>query len=139
MRRPRLLSTCSRGGRIDSPSRSSSTSEPTSAGCCANRRPDRPKACLRAAHAGGLTQRQLAERAHTAQSVVARIETGATDTLGRLLEVADFALHAVAFDVFGVRLEAASLDDIMRSKEAAGRPQDRQDVEIIREMLRRRG
>ena len=87
----------------------------------------------------GLTQRQLAERAHTAQSVVARIETGATDTLGRLLEVADFALHAVAFDVFGVRLEAASLDDIMRSKEAAGRPQDRQDVEIIREMLRRRG
>ena len=46
----------------------------------------------------GLTQRQLAERAHTAQSVVARIESGVTspswETLGRLLEVAGFALDA---------------------------------------------
>ena len=46
----------------------------------------------------GLTQRQLAERAQTAQSVVARIETGVTspswETLSRLVEVAGFALHA---------------------------------------------
>ena len=41
-------------------------------------------------------------------------------------------------NVFGVRLDAASLEDIMRSKEAADRPQDRQDVQIIREMLRQR-
>ena len=52
---------------------------------------------LREARArAGLTQRQLAERARTAQSVVARIETGVTspslETLGRLLEVAGFAL-----------------------------------------------
>ena len=51
----------------------------------------------------------------------------------------DLIRHAVSFDVFGVRLDAASLEDIARSKEAAGRPQDRQDVLIIREMLRRRG
>jgi hypothetical protein len=51
----------------------------------------------------------------------------------------DLIRHAVPFDVFGVTLDAASLEDIVRSKEAAGRPQDRQDVEIIREMLRRRG
>ena len=50
----------------------------------------------------------------------------------------DLVRDAVAFDVFGVRLDAASLEDIVRSKEAADRPQDRQDVVIIREMLRRR-
>jgi hypothetical protein len=43
----------------------------------------------------------------------------------------------VAFDGVGVRLHVASLQDIMRSKEAADRPQDRQDVVILREMLRR--
>jgi hypothetical protein len=51
----------------------------------------------------------------------------------------DLIRGAVSFDVFGVRLAAASLEDIVRSKEAADRPQDRQDVVIIREMLRRRG
>jgi len=51
----------------------------------------------------------------------------------------DLIRHAVSFDVFGARLDAASLEDIARSKEAADRPQDRQDVVIIREMLRRRG
>lgn len=45
--------------------------------------------------------------------------------------------HPVEFEVFGVRLMAASLSDIIRSKEAAGRPQDRQDVVVLREMLRR--
>lgn len=40
--------------------------------------------------------------------------------------------------MFGVRLKVASLADIIRSKEAAGRPQDRQDVVVLREMLRRR-
>jgi hypothetical protein len=49
----------------------------------------------------------------------------------------DLRMNAVAFQVFGVELKAASLEDIIRSKEAAGRPQDRQDVLIMREMLRR--
>jgi hypothetical protein len=50
---------------------------------------------------------------------------------------ADLMNDAVPFDVFGVRLNVASLEDIIRSKEAADRPQDRQDVVILREMLRR--
>lgn len=56
-----------------------------------------------------------------------------TDGYGDLME------DAVSFDVFGVRMNVASLEDIIRSKEAADRPQDRQDVVILREMLRRRG
>jgi transcriptional regulator with XRE-family HTH domain len=46
----------------------------------------------------GLTQRGLAERARTAQSVIARIEQGSTsptwDTLARLLAAAGFELEA---------------------------------------------
>jgi hypothetical protein len=52
---------------------------------------------------------------------------------------ADLARNAVRFDVFGVELLAASLEDIVRSKQAADRPQDRQDVVVLREMLRRSG
>lgn len=49
----------------------------------------------------------------------------------------DLASTAVRFRVFGVELDAARLEDILRSKEATGRPQDRQDAIVIREMLRR--
>jgi len=52
---------------------------------------------------------------------------------------ADLARAAVRFEVFGVELLAASLADIVRSKEAADRPQDRQDVVILRELMRRTG
>ncbi|MGH7593114.1 MAG: hypothetical protein ACRELE_04605 [Gemmatimonadales bacterium] len=48
----------------------------------------------------------------------------------------DLVEHAVEFEIFGARVQAASLVDIIRSKEAADRPQDRQDVVIMREMLR---
>lgn len=51
----------------------------------------------------------------------------------------DLAAGAVAFDVFGARLDVARLEDIVRSKEAAGRARDRQDVLVMREMLRHRG
>ena len=50
----------------------------------------------------------------------------------------DLARDAVRFDVYGTELLAASLEDIVRSKKAADRPQDRQDVVIIQEMLRDR-
>jgi len=50
----------------------------------------------------------------------------------------DLARNAVHFTVYGDELLAARLEDIVRSKEAAGRWQDRQDVEIIREMLKGR-
>jgi hypothetical protein len=39
---------------------------------------------------------------------------------------------------FGRRLDAATLEHIRRSKVAADRPQDSQDVIILREMLGRR-
>ena len=48
------------------------------------------------------------------------------------------ARGAVRLEVFGVELLAAGLEDIIRSKEAADRPQDRQDVAVLREMLRLR-
>lgn len=51
----------------------------------------------------------------------------------------DLSRNAVVFDVYGTRLEAASLEDILRSKEAADRPKDRHDAALIREMLRRGG
>ena len=50
----------------------------------------------------------------------------------------DLRNGAVRFDVFGVEILVADLPDIIRSKEAADRPQDRQDVIVLREILRRR-
>lgn len=51
----------------------------------------------------------------------------------------DLVRAALRFQVFGVELLAASLADIVRSKQAADRPQDRQDVVVLREILRRHG
>ena len=51
----------------------------------------------------------------------------------------DLVRGAVRFEVFGIDLLVASLADIIRSKEAADRPQDRQDVVVLREMVRRQG
>jgi hypothetical protein len=49
----------------------------------------------------------------------------------------DLAAHAEKFKAYGVVFLAASVDDIIRSKEAAGRPKDREDVAILRAMKRR--
>jgi len=49
----------------------------------------------------------------------------------------DLSRKALRYEVFGVELHAAALADIIRSKEAADRPQDRQDVLVMRELLRR--
>lgn len=49
----------------------------------------------------------------------------------------DLARGAVRFEVFGVELLAASLADILRSKEATDRPQDRHDAVVLRELIRR--
>ena len=48
----------------------------------------------------------------------------------------DLARGAVQYDVFGTVLQVARLEDIVRSKEAANRPKDRQDVLILKEMIR---
>lgn len=44
----------------------------------------------------------------------------------------DLSKDAERFEAFGVRFLVASLDDIIRSKEAAGRPKDADDVVILR-------
>lgn len=49
----------------------------------------------------------------------------------------DLVRGVARFEVYGVDLLVAGLPDIIRSKEAADRPQDRQDVVVMREMLRR--
>jgi hypothetical protein len=49
----------------------------------------------------------------------------------------DLERSAVKFQVFGVDVRAASLEDILRSKQASRRPQDQQDVIVLREMLKR--
>jgi hypothetical protein len=47
----------------------------------------------------------------------------------------DLIRGAVAFEIYGFAIQAAGLEDIIRSKEAADRPQDRQDVVILRHLL----
>ena len=49
----------------------------------------------------------------------------------------DLSRDAIAFEVFSVRVDAASLADIVRSKVASDRPQDRQDVVVLRAMMRK--
>lgn len=48
----------------------------------------------------------------------------------------DLAEGAERFEAFGVHFLAASLDDIIRSKEAAGRAKDEDDVVILRALKR---
>ncbi len=63
----------------------------------------------------GMSQRELARRARTAQSVVARIELGETNpswtTLNRLLKAAGFRLSA---GLKRIDVDPALLDDIPR-------------------------
>lgn len=49
----------------------------------------------------------------------------------------DLVRKAVRFEVFGTEILVASLADLIRSKEAAGRPKDRSDVLLLRELQRR--
>jgi hypothetical protein len=48
----------------------------------------------------------------------------------------DLKKDAERFEAFGVRFLVASLDDIIRSKEAAGRPKDLDDLAILRAIKR---
>jgi len=49
----------------------------------------------------------------------------------------DLAQSAVTFEVFGIKVRAASLEDILRSKLASNRPQDQQDAIVLAEMLKK--
>jgi hypothetical protein len=48
----------------------------------------------------------------------------------------DLVTDAEKFEAFGVHFLAASLDDIIRSKEATGRGKDEDDVVILRALKR---
>jgi hypothetical protein len=50
---------------------------------------------------------------------------------------ADLARGAETFEAYGVEFLVASLSDIIRSKEAANRPKDREDVAILRAMQKK--
>lgn len=50
----------------------------------------------------------------------------------------DLARSAITFHVFDLEVRAADLEDILRSKIASNRPQDQQDVILIKQMLKRR-
>jgi transcriptional regulator with XRE-family HTH domain len=69
----------------------------------------------RARESAGLSQRELARKARTAQSVVARIELGETNpslpTLARLLKAAGFAISAT---LRRVEVDPQLLDDVPR-------------------------
>jgi len=70
---------------------------------------------LSARERAGLTQRQLARKARTAQSVVARIELGETSpslpTITRLLRAAGFALTT---ELERAEVDPGQLDDVPR-------------------------
>lgn len=74
--------------------------------------------------AAGMPQRELARKARTAQSVVARIELGevspSLETLGRLLRAAGFHIR-VRLERIG-SLERLALDDVPRSRSDNARP-----------------
>ena len=50
----------------------------------------------------------------------------------------DLVRGAIRYDINGAELQVARLEDIIRSKIAADRPPDRQDVAVMQEMLVRR-
>jgi transcriptional regulator with XRE-family HTH domain len=76
---------------------------------------DASKLLQTARERAGLTQRQLARKARTAQSVVARIELGETSpswsTLARLLKAAGFSLSA---GLRRISVDPQLLDDVPR-------------------------
>ena len=77
--------------------------------------PDASRLLQTARERAGLTQRQLARKARTAQSVVARIELGDTSpswsTLARLLKAAGFNLSA---GLRRIGVDPQLLDDVPR-------------------------
>ncbi len=49
----------------------------------------------------------------------------------------DLAKRAETVDIDGGRIDAASLDDIIRSKEATGRPRDKEQLPTLRHLRER--
>lgn len=51
----------------------------------------------------------------------------------------DLTSRSVSFDLEGLRVPVAALEDVIRSKEAAGREKDRAAIPTLRALLRRKG
>lgn len=49
----------------------------------------------------------------------------------------DLKQSAIQFQVYGIELWVADLKDVVRSKKASDRPQDRQDIIILNEIIKR--
>jgi hypothetical protein len=47
----------------------------------------------------------------------------------------DLAPHAIEMGIRGLRVPVASLEDVIRSKEAADRPKDRRSLPVLRQLL----
>ena len=47
----------------------------------------------------------------------------------------DLSRHAVPFDIRGTTIAVASLEDVIRSKEAANRPKDQRTLPLLRQLL----
>ena len=59
---------------------------------------------------------------------------GALDVLGEPAGTDGYrnlAANAITLEVEGLKLKVASLDDLMRMKEASGRPKDRIELEVL--------
>ena len=46
--------------------------------------------------------------------------------------------RATSYEVFGMRIQAAALEDIIVSKAASDRPKDRLQLEVLRQLARER-
>src|SRR5438270_657417 len=106
----------------------------------------------------GLTQRELAARAGTSQSAIARLERGrqipSVETLTMTARAGwldlctrpaggqsydTLAPNAQTYELFGFRVRVASLDDVIRSKEAASRDKDLRSLATLRDLQKRLG
>lgn len=70
----------------------------------------------------------------TGRNLTFNTSLGALDILGEPTGTRgyeDLAANAVEMDIDGLNLRVASLDDLMRMKESAGRPKDRIELEVL--------
>ena len=67
-------------------------------------------------------------------------DEGDLDLLGEVTGLGnynDISLRAIEVDIFGSQMKLLSLDDLLRSKAAAGRAKDLIDLEALRALAKR--
>ncbi|MBA2578871.1 MAG: hypothetical protein H0V05_19885 [Euzebyaceae bacterium] len=81
----------------------------------------------------------LDERTFNAPVMKFTTRAGEVDVVLETLAAGDYAVlapRAVTYEVFGLRLAVASLDDIIASKAASDRPKDRAHLPVLRQLAR---